>query len=279
MAPVVVVSENFAREFWKEPAAAIGRRIRQTPSNPWRTIVGVVGNERDNGVVQPAPAIIYWPLMIDNYYWKDKPFAQRNLGYAIRTDRAGSPTLLKEIQQAVWAVNANLPVASVRTLDQIRPASMAQTSFALVMLAIAAAVALLLGVVGIYGVIAYVATAAHEGDRHPHRARRRAARRQPPVRASWARAGRHRHRAAASSAAALLTRAMSTLLFGVSALRSADLCGRRGRRSGATARARELPAGAARGARRSGGSVEVGSVGPRLAVGSSRFAGSIAESG
>ena len=50
-APVVMVSENFAREFWKEPAAAIGQRIRQTPSNPWRTIVGVVGNERDNGVV------------------------------------------------------------------------------------------------------------------------------------------------------------------------------------------------------------------------------------
>ncbi len=84
-------------------------------------------------------------------------FAQRNLAFALRTDRAESPTLLKEIQQAVWSVNGNLPVANVRTLDQIRAESMAQTSFALVMLAIAAAVALLLGVVGIYGVIAYVA--------------------------------------------------------------------------------------------------------------------------
>ena len=77
--------------------------------------------------------------------------------YAIRTDRIGSGTLLKEIQQAVWSVNASLPLASVRTLDEIRADSMAQTSFALVMLAIAAVVALLLGVVGIYGVIAYVA--------------------------------------------------------------------------------------------------------------------------
>ena len=69
-----------------------------------------------------------------------------------------SPTLLKEVQQAVWSVNGNLPVASVQTLDEIQADSMAQTSFALVMLSIAAGVALLLGVVGIYGVISYIAT-------------------------------------------------------------------------------------------------------------------------
>jgi putative ABC transport system permease protein len=80
------------------------------------------------------------------------------MAYSIRHARSGSPTLLEEIQRAVWSVNANLPLASVRTLDEIRSASMAQTSFALVMLGIAASVALLLGVVGIYGVISYVAT-------------------------------------------------------------------------------------------------------------------------
>jgi predicted permease len=155
-APVVMVSENFAREYWKEPAAAIGKRIRAAPSNPWRTIIGVVGNERDDGVVRPAPATVYWPILM-NDLWDQKTFVQRNLAYAVRTARTGSPTLLKEIQQAVWSVNANLPVATVRTLDEIRAGSMAQTSFALVMLAIAASVALILGVVGIYGVIAYVA--------------------------------------------------------------------------------------------------------------------------
>jgi predicted permease len=156
-APVLMISENLAREYWKDPAAAIGRRVRQTPKHQWRTIVGVVGNEHDNGVVQPPPTMVYWPLMVENFY-DNKTFAQRNVAFAVRTDRAGSPTLLAEIQQAVWSVNANLPVASVRTLDQIRSRSMAQTSFALVMLAIAGAVALLLGVVGIYGVIAYIAT-------------------------------------------------------------------------------------------------------------------------
>ena len=154
-AEVVVVSENFAREFWKEPSAALGKRIRNSPNSQWRTIIGVVGNERDDGVARAAPSLIYWPILIDNF-WTEELFAARNLGYAIRTDRSGSPTLLKEIQQAVWSVNGNLPVAAVQTLSEIQADSMAQTSFALVMLAIAATVALVLGVVGIYGVISYV---------------------------------------------------------------------------------------------------------------------------
>jgi predicted permease len=156
-APVVVVTENFAREYWKSVDAALGRRIRQNPKNPWRTIVGVVADARDDGVAKPAPAIMYWPMMMKEF-WDQPLMVQRTMGYAVRTERAGSPTLLKEIQQAVWSVNANLPVARVRTLAQLRSESMAQTSFMLVMLAIAASVALLLGVVGIYGVISYVAT-------------------------------------------------------------------------------------------------------------------------
>ena len=79
------------------------------------------------------------------------------MAYAIRTDRAGSPTLL-EGGPAGGVVGQPEPAGRQRaTLDEIRAESMAQTSFALVMLGIAAAVALLLGVVGIYGVIAYVA--------------------------------------------------------------------------------------------------------------------------
>ena len=93
-----------------------------------------------------------------NQFWTDPVRVQRGVAYVIRSERAKSSTLLKEVQQAVWSVNRDLPVASVRTLPDIMSASMAQTSFALVMLAIAAAVALLLGVVGIYGVIAYVAS-------------------------------------------------------------------------------------------------------------------------
>ncbi len=153
---VCVVSENFAREYWKQPSAAIGRRIRNSPQGPFREIVGVVGNERDNGVTVAAPAIIYWPVLLQDF-WEPGLTTRRALAYAIRSDRLNSPTFLKEIQQAVWSVNRNLPLANVQTLEEIASESMAQTSFAVVMLAIAAGVALLLGVVGIYAIIAYIA--------------------------------------------------------------------------------------------------------------------------
>lgn len=155
--PVVVTSENFAREYWKNPADALGKRIRQNQENPWREIIGVVGNERDDGLNQPATAIVYWPMLIKEW-WNEPIDIRRTMTYVVRSARVGSPGFLRELQQAVWSVNPNLPLASVRTLDEIHADSMAQTSFALVMLAIAATVALLLGSVGVYGVIAYIAT-------------------------------------------------------------------------------------------------------------------------
>jgi ABC-type antimicrobial peptide transport system permease subunit len=91
---------------------------------------------------------VYWPMLSESYRW-------RTMAYAVRSDRVGMPGFLRELEQAVWSVDRNLPLANVQTLEEIRAHSMAQTSFALVMLAIAAAVALLIGVVGIYGVIAY----------------------------------------------------------------------------------------------------------------------------
>ncbi|MDP6606612.1 MAG: ABC transporter permease [Dehalococcoidia bacterium] len=154
---VAVVTENFTREYWDDPPAALGKRIRQTPDSPWREIVGVVGNVRDDGVDQPAPAVVYWPMHQLNW-WDDQRALHRMLRYVVRSDRLGSPTFLGEIQRAVWDLNPNLPVANVQPLARIYDRSMAQTSFALVLLAIAAGVAVLLSVVGIYGVIAYVAS-------------------------------------------------------------------------------------------------------------------------
>ena len=89
-------------------------------------------------------------------FWEPGVSTQRSLAYAIRSSRLASPGFLREVQQAVWAVNGNVPLARVATLGDIYRRSMAQTSFALVILGIAAGVALLLGLVGIYGVIAYV---------------------------------------------------------------------------------------------------------------------------
>jgi len=216
VAPVVLVTENLAREYWKDPALALGKRIRNTPNNDWRTIVGVVADVRDNGVTQPAPTIVYWPMVVDKM-WTDSRMVQRTMGFVIRSARGDSPTLLTEVQQAIWAVNPGVPLASVQTLDEIRAESMAQTSFALVMLSIAAGVALLLGIVGIYGVISYVATQRTReiGIRIALGAARR------DVSVLFLRHGMVLTAIGlvlGVAGAAALTRLMSTLLFGVSAL-------------------------------------------------------------
>jgi predicted permease len=149
--PVVVISEALAREYWGQPEKAIGKRLRGSSSrSPWREIVGVSGNERDDGLALPPTQIVYWPMLNESYRW-------RTMAYAVRSTRVGAPGFVRELEQAVWSVNPNLPLATVQTLEEIQATAMTQTSFALVMLAIAASVALLIGMVGIYGVVAYAA--------------------------------------------------------------------------------------------------------------------------
>lgn len=154
-APVALVSDNLAREYWGEPAKALGKRVRQSSKTGWIAIVGVVGNERDNGATEPAPTTIYWPMKASALIGGEA-YVQRSVAYTVRSSRLQSPGFLGEVQQAVWGVNPNLPLARVRTMAQIYGQSMAQTQFVLVILGIAAAVTLLLGLVGIYGVIAYI---------------------------------------------------------------------------------------------------------------------------
>ena len=151
---VALVSENLAREMWGDPRAAIGKRIREGAAHPWHEIVGVVGDVHDDGVQQKAPAFVYWPAMMDTF-WGDHVHVIRSGTFVIRTNRAGTESLLADARQAIWSVDANLPVHLVRTLQEVFDRSLARTSFTLVLLAIAGVMALLLGVIGIYGVIAY----------------------------------------------------------------------------------------------------------------------------
>jgi putative ABC transport system permease protein len=154
MRPVVLVSEALARELWHDPASAIGKQVRETPNAAWREVIGVVGNERDDGVNQKASTIVYWPPLVKNF-WGQPLIAQRGEKLTIRSTRTGSAGFLNEVRQAVWSVNPDLPIANVRTVQEIYDRSMARTSFTLVMLSLAAGMALLLGIVGIYGVISY----------------------------------------------------------------------------------------------------------------------------
>src|SRR5215471_776682 len=158
---VTIISENLARELWGAPSAAIGRRVRQGTGRadfgPWKEIIGVVADVRDNGVHEPAPATVYW--LATRELLSPQQQMQLNVtraaAFVIRSSRAGSESFLGELRQAIWAVNGGLPVANVRTMGEIYDTSMARTSFTLVMLTIASVMALLLGLIGIYGVMSY----------------------------------------------------------------------------------------------------------------------------
>jgi predicted permease len=152
--PVALVSETFARELWGSPSAAIGKRVHESTKTPWREIVGVVGDVRMDGVDAPAPNSVYWPLLMANFSGEADSI-RRAPAFVIRSGRAQTAGFITDVSRAVWSVNPNLPLASVRTLQEIYDKSLARTSFALVMLSIAGGMALLLGVAGLYGVIAY----------------------------------------------------------------------------------------------------------------------------
>ncbi len=152
--PVAMVSENLARELWGDPRLAIGKEITPNLKDPWREVIGVVADERSEGMQQQAPQIAYYPLLM--YQFDNNPVVVfRTAGYVIRSSRAGSQGLVGDVQRAVWSLNPSLPLADVRTLEEIYAKSMERTSFTLVMLAIAGAMALLIGLVGIYAVISY----------------------------------------------------------------------------------------------------------------------------
>jgi predicted permease len=152
--PVVLVSENLAREYWGGAAGALGKRIRFGSKDDWSEIIGVVADVHEDGVNQKATSAVIWPIMM-RHFWDEEPMVRRTVTFAIRTPRAGAQNLLQEIRQVVWSVDGNLPLADVNTLEYYYRKSMARTSFTLIMLGVAGGMALLLGMLGLYGVIAY----------------------------------------------------------------------------------------------------------------------------
>jgi predicted permease len=153
--PVAMISENLAREMWGTPSAAIGKHLREVPMQPWFEVVGVIQDVRENGVQEKTPETVYWPPLMKNPFAAGQLRVEETVTFVIRSDRAGTEGFLNEIRAAVWSVNGNLPLASVRTMQEVYGRSLARTSFTLVMLAIAGAMALTLGIIGIYGVISY----------------------------------------------------------------------------------------------------------------------------
>jgi predicted permease len=152
--PVALVSENLAREYWGSAENAIGKKIRVATTDDWREIIGVSRDVYYDGVSKKAPSTVYWPIWRDRFEGQ-KESVNRGITFVVRSPRAGSATFLSQVQQAVWSVNGELPLAETGTVGELYTKSMARTSFTLIMLCVAGSMALLLGIIGIYGVISY----------------------------------------------------------------------------------------------------------------------------
>lgn len=153
---VALISEEFARELGPEPVDALGTRIR-TPadSDAWREVIGVVQSVREDALYARAPNLVYWPALMEKAYGSSA-YGYPAMAFVVHSERAGTASFTNEIRQAIWSVNGDIPVALERTMQDLYAGSHARTLFALVMLVIAGVMALLLGVIGIYGVIAYI---------------------------------------------------------------------------------------------------------------------------
>jgi predicted permease len=155
---VILISDNLARELWGTAPAAIGRHIQTLPGAPWHEVIGVVQNVYENGTRNPAPSIVYWPAYGESPYRARRPDVARTITIIVRTPRAGSGTLLTDVQRAVWSIRPDLAIAGVQTMEAIYERSMAQASFTMTTLLLAGVMALVLAVVGVYGVVSYAVT-------------------------------------------------------------------------------------------------------------------------
>jgi len=136
--------------------------LRNEPDVEWREIVGVVGAVHDDGPDRDPVGLVFWPQVQDGF-WGNSVFTQASMAYVIRSAGTRPSALVDAMRDAVREVNPNLPMANVTTLRDLVRQSTARTEFTVLMLAIAAAVAVLLGVVGLYGVVSYaVATRTRE---------------------------------------------------------------------------------------------------------------------
>ncbi len=146
------------------PGNALGKRIHTGRNGPWIEVVAVVENVHSEGVHRPTPATVYLRAGVTPSVGPGGSAAvQRGVTFAIRSERAGTQALLQDVTAAVHAINPGLPLAKVRTLNDVYRLSTARTSFALVLLGIAGSMALALAIIGLYSVLSYaVAQRQHE---------------------------------------------------------------------------------------------------------------------
>jgi predicted permease len=147
---VALVTENLARSEWGAAASALGKRLTifNPDEGPWFEVVGVVKDMPQQNLDTTLPKTVIFPALARN----------ATASFVIRSARAGTASLLSDIGKALQSVHGGLAPATVQTLGEMYRRSMARTSMMLLVLGITGTVALLLGLVGVYGIVSYAVT-------------------------------------------------------------------------------------------------------------------------
>ncbi|HEX8838531.1 MAG TPA: ABC transporter permease [Candidatus Acidoferrum sp.] len=149
--PVCIINQTLAQRYWpgEDP---VGKRIKtgglERPKNPWLEVVGVVGDMKFNSLETPADPTLYQP-------YQQAPWSAMYLVFRGMQDPRN---LVAPVRAAVWSLDKDLPVARVRTMDQLLSESVAQPRFRTWLIGLFGCAALLLAAVGVYGVVSYSVT-------------------------------------------------------------------------------------------------------------------------
>jgi predicted permease len=152
-----IISQATAIQFFKDSTGqrAIGKRFRTLPNGEFFTVIGVVGSVRDTALAAPGSQVVYFPQVPADNEFSDQ--TRHTMALVVRS--ASEPTsITRAVQSTVRELDPTLPLFDVRSMAVVFRASMAQLSFTIIVLGAAAAVTLLLGAIGLYGVMAYVVT-------------------------------------------------------------------------------------------------------------------------
>lgn len=151
-----VASRGFVEHFWHDSTgrSGVGKRLRPVADGPWFNIVGVVDDIRDSTLTQAPMPGVYFPEATNGDTTGNANTTARDMAFVVRT-RGPMPGVAEAVRRELRAMDPSLPFYRAATMEQIVADARARLTFALIVLGAGAAATLLLGIVGLYGVIAY----------------------------------------------------------------------------------------------------------------------------
>jgi putative ABC transport system permease protein len=157
--PVAVINETLARTYWKDPEQAVGGRIRANPKQPWFTVIGMVADERHNGVT----AAVKEKFFIPHSQWHIATTNVIRGGFLVVRTSGNPMQVAAPVRELIRSMDPNLPVANIRPMSEVVNTALATPRLTGFLMSTFAAIALTLAAVGIYGVLSYlVARRTHE---------------------------------------------------------------------------------------------------------------------